>query len=1537
MNPTRLLLALLAFVFLAARPALADDPLPPELVPPCPVLRAGDVTEPAPHHDVKVFFPWTLGVDEGSLGDGDLVARGPNDYLQRAGLVSVEHLPCPFPAYPTDPSVDGAECLLLPHPEPMLVATYRFLPPGGNADAAWDEDDNGTYSVRLVEGAILTEAGLPVPAKYLGAFQVRIRPGPGEAVQPEAVRCGIGRAATEDPEPAEPAHFAWVRMEFADARVEVDWGTLTRRERSFVAEAKAVRSPLPPPGETLLDPAVETGEPELLRPGFVHRYRLGVLEPGAWRFVLRVNGIEECLEEFVVPEDPTVDDDPPEAELEAHDIDLPGDFPQRLRVTYRDRSGLDVGTIGDGDLVVYSPCVFDDVPDPVPCGWRAKRARFVGILSLSDDRREVVAAYEIDAPEGGWSMAHNGFYPVALWDDAVCDRLGNCVERQRLGGFEVRIGSGEPPVPAEAVVEVDPSDPDRVAAKVHIDFKEHWGVVEQDVRRVGSRIYLVAKAVPLPVVAIFPPPPPPQQDVFYDLGPLRGGSYGAIFVMNGHVYDVQRFEVTRDPPIPATADLRVDASDPAAVVAEVTIHFRTPHRVEQGAVMRDGHRIHLAAKAEPLPLDPLALPPEPVPVTLRYEVGPLPPGGYLALFQMNGYPYVAEDFAIDDPAPPIPAAAGIVLERGSDGGTVAVVRVKFETPHAIVDRALHRQGNRFVLEATAEPVPPDGTDPNGSGPLPVEELVTLRYPLGVLEPGDYGAAFVMNGWKYDAIAWKVPPPPGFEAEVELAVERNERGRWVATARLWFDDPHVRIKDPGEPVFDGSVISIDATAVISDTTDAPPVPFVLRYDLGELRPGGWQLKYHVNGRFEEQLDFIVETDPPVPAEAEIRIDPSVQPVQARVTVWFRDHYRVTEQGVQRLGNLILLDATAEGPLPILAPIPPPAVELDYPLGELDAGNYFAAFRINGHVYDLEEFRIGKGGFEAEVDLAVDVADEVSVHATVDFEDPYVVVTDPGVPVFDGNIIRIDATAERVVFIQEPSGDPVTHRYRLGELRPGRYELFYSINGHPEARTIFVVPPPCEVLPHVVKIAVEQGDASWFSKVVLALYPNQRVTDWGEVRREGDGFHVEITVECVDFPEPQEPEPLLGPGEIELPDGVRLAADGTAWVADVPVRLVRHDYLLGVLDPGSYAFFVHSGGATVARKAFEVPGMAPRVELQAETLTEPAGEYRFGISYFDPDGLDHESIMAAEVVVTGADGYRERARLVSYGSTDDVPSSGGFASYAVSGPGGGWDYEDNGGYRVRVDPEAIRDLHGVAIEDGRIGGFRVRILPPPPDPGVRVSVAPTAEGEWNATVEIVSGPGEQVVVDSWGPVVMNGQVFVALASAHLEPTDGPVEPLAHSYELGLLQPGAYLFVFTSSLGHHGWADFVVPGLEGDPVDRWVARAEGAPVDAEAALAGYYFALDPSREVSPRVRPEIVEDADGSRHLGLRFRRLHGAEGVRHVIEGTSDLVEWRDVSDRIDRVGREVGLDGTEEVLLCLRDELEKSELQYLRIRVLRDAD
>jgi len=1304
-----------------------------------------------------------------------------------------------------------------------------------------------------------------------------------------------------------------------------------------------------------------------------------------------VNGVVECTDAFRVPPIPPIDDEPPGAELQVRNITQPFDGPQRMVVTYKDRSGIDLSSIGDGDLVVFNPCLFLDAAiAPIPCNWEAQRARLVEVIEVSDDRRVVKALYEIDAPRGGWTHRHNGFYPVVLWEDAVCDRLGNCTERERLGGFEVAIDPNDPPVPAEAEVKVDASNPNRVKAKVHIRFKDYFLITNQAIRRDGNRIYLIATAAPYSVPAIFPPPPFPEEELSYDIGPLRDGHYAAIFVMNGHIYDAERFHVKRDtPPIPAEVDLSIDSSDPRNVVAHVKIQFRTPHRVLQGDVEHHGHRILLPAKAVPLPIlhevgdirpdglldpdRPVPVPPIPAPIHLAYRIGALQPGGYLGVFVMNDFPYAAEDFRIDDPGPPIEAEVELRVDQENRSNTVVVAKIKFVHPHIITERDIHRTGNRFILEATAVPIHTLATaDGAGFAPVPVPQVVTVEYPLGDLDPGQYGAAFVMNGWPYAHTTWTERDP--FDAEVSIDVNESASGSWIAHVKILFRNPNVHITDPGEPVFDGHIIKINAKAAILTVEptvpldpanpvapgNAPPDRTIeLRYDLGDLGPGGYWLKYFINDSFEKQHDFFVPPDPPIPADVDLVVDTSRQPVIATACIQFHDHYRIVGQEITRLGNIFILDAKAEGPLPILAPLPPPEIKLDYDLGELPRGHYFAAFRMNGHFYDVERFQVRDPDWEAEVDLSVEVGnagDDVLLKAVVDIDDPYVIVTDWGRPVIssDGQI-KVNATAERVVFIQEPSGDPMEHVYNLGALRSGHYRVSFCLNNVPEAHLRFRVPRPCESPANVSHIRIGQGDASWFSTVGVILAPNQEVTDWGVVRQSGNEFHVNVTVECVDFPSPIPlPTPIPFPSPFDpvlldpadLPAGIDLSANGDLSIGGFPVRIVTHTYILGVLNQGHYAFCVHSLGQTVACKRFVVPGMPPHVEVSTGNITNATDEHRFGITYNDPTGLDHESIRNAAIWIVSNTGYREQARLLSYASTDDVPSTAAAARYAVNGPGGSWDHPDNGKYWIVVDPTQIRDLQGNHIENGRLGCFKVRILPDPPDPGVNVSVAMNAAGEWEATVEIISEPGEQVVINNWEfSCIQFGHSIIKLADAEIESTGGPVEPLAHVYNLGILQPGYYVFVFKTNLAHCGIASFNVPGAEGDPIDNWQVRVGAATQADEADVDGdglnvvgeYFFVGDPNRPDGPRVRSEIVTGEDGRRHFALRVRHLHGAEGITRVFEGSANLTDWDDVTDRIDVVEQNINIDGTVEVLACLRDSLEDSPYQFLRIAAIRDQN
>ncbi|MFT6576464.1 MAG: hypothetical protein ACJA16_004673 [Akkermansiaceae bacterium] len=747
--------------------------------------------------------------------------------------------------------------------------------------------------------------------------------------------------------------LADVILTFDTPHVRLDWGTLTKNDTGFPAPITAHRIPVPVvPVKIITADAVADGSHLPIgilppfEPRFTHTYRLGALQAGTYILAAQVNDIFEGRKAFTIPVDPPIDTDAPTAELTTRTITEPNPDPHQFSVTYSDSSGVDVTTLGDSDLIVLSPCIHHPilVADLCPSDWKAQRARLVNIVPLDRRMMKVRAIYEVEPPSGGWRARNNGFYPVILQADEVCDQVKNCNRYQRLGGFEVAID-----------------------------------IVE--------------------------------------------------------------------PPIEARTEMRID------------------------------HR--------------------------------------------------------------------------NSSETTGIVKIRFASSYAITLQELQREGNHFLFIATALPTP------GAPGFTPGE--VTLRYPLGDLPEGDYTATFVMNGYPYARTAWEEESET-FKARVDVEVTEGDDGNWKAHARIEFENPQVRITDPGEVTVNGNVLMINATAVLSLTLDAP------------------------------------------------------------------------------------------GPS-----------EFTYDLGQLSAGSKWLKFFINDHQED---------------------------HAN------------------------------------------------------------------------FIVPAVCEPLPHLASIRTGEEEGQWFSKVALALTPDQQVLDWGTVRQSGNEFHVNLTVVCQDsgiLPVPVDPVPIN-----ELPEGFLLDPEGRPNIGGSPVRLVSHLYRLGELEGGAYKFFVHSRSQTIGCHRFLVDGAPPKVELNISPITEATAEHRFGISFSDRSGLNHDSIQDAKVWIIGPDHFREEAALRSYASTDDFPSTSGFARYSVNGPDGSWDRPDNGGYRIFIEAEKVRD------------------------------------------------------------------------------------------------------------------------------------------------------------------------DDGRSHLGLRYRRLTGAEGVTQRVQASSTLNTWDDVSESVDLVERTLDIDGTEVVTLCLRETLATTKYRYLRL-------
>jgi hypothetical protein len=87
------------------------------------------------------------------------------------------------------------------------------------------------------------------------------------------------------------------------------------------------------------------------------------------------------------------------------------------------------------------------------------------------------------------------------------------------------------------------------------------------------------------------------------------------------------------------------------------------------------------------------------------------------------------------------------------------------------------------------------------------------------------------------------------------------------------------------------------------------------------------------------------------------------------------------------------------------------------------------------------------------------------------------------------------------------------------------------------------------------------------------------------------------------------------------------------------------------------------------------------------------YDFTVTYTDDQDVNTTTIDSSDVRVQGPNGYNALATLVSVTGNEFEPR---VATYRVAAPGGTWDTADNGDYTATVQPNAVSDLVGNAVQ-------------------------------------------------------------------------------------------------------------------------------------------------------------------------------------------------------------------------------------------------
>lgn len=113
-------------------------------------------------------------------------------------------------------------------------------------------------------------------------------------------------------------------------------------------------------------------------------------------------------------------------------------------------------------------------------------------------------------------------------------------------------------------------------------------------------------------------------------------------------------------------------------------------------------------------------------------------------------------------------------------------------------------------------------------------------------------------------------------------------------------------------------------------------------------------------------------------------------------------------------------------------------------------------------------------------------------------------------------------------------------------------------------------------------------------------------------------------------------------------------------------------------------------------------APTAQLIAKTTPAAhAKGYQFTVRYSDAGGVDVASLGGDEVLVTGPNGFRQFATLVS--TTVSADGTVVNAAYAVTAPGDAWDFRDAGNYAVRVVGAHVADRSANLLPTTSLGTF------------------------------------------------------------------------------------------------------------------------------------------------------------------------------------------------------------------------------------------
>lgn len=846
----------------------------------------------------------------------------------------------------------------------------------------------------------------------------------------------------------------------------------------------------------------------------------------------------------------------------------------------------------------------------------------------------------------------------------------------------------------------------------------------------------------------------------------------------------------------------------------------------------------------------VAIPPTPQKVKLTYAIGSVAPGttGRL-IWKLNGRVYSESNFTVPVVEVPINASAAITVDPFPTA-SVARVQVLFREYAAIpVQKAPVKEGNRIILEASAERVAVMQIFP-----LPPLPVANLSFNLEPQPAGEYTAVFKLNGLILSEKAFRIADaPPPITAIVTSTLNSTSAGT-NAHVRILLPDPYYAMTAPGTPEISGNSIRINATLSRINTLVALPSPNVLEqdYSLGVLPPGTWNLVYQINTTTKLNQSFIIKniiSNEPNLVSVEAMFLPAPSggaPLEGAPAAGFW-------QGTAHL--MLMPDlAAAAGPLvkegnafkstiilqqlgrPISIDDKPRAVEVFFNLGSPPAGEYTFAVTLPGSPAQTKQtaFRVVNLPPPALPQLAsVEVRKSPDSNAWladvgIVLTGPNQMITDWGTPVRTGNRFSValgvgtpvlpvpglpggldgadgelanDPVLQGQAFVAlagdaVPGAVPfriVRHRYDLGPLDAGLYQFAATAEGKSIGSREFKIretPPPPGPIVAAIEISKSSAGA-WQSTVRLVLPTGQIVTDWGTAVKDGNQFKVSLTT---------------GPAAVTDPPGS----------ANALRSVFSHTYDLGILTEGAYSFTVYQGADQLGLRQFRVmaapppPVIQPRlafIDIKPGTASTAA---EAGIILPQP-GFSITSW--GDVVREG-----DKLKAIVQVKVDEVIPAVALPpvlqrhTYSLGSL-------EAGEYKLtlcyQTSPGSTPLVLGARA-------FKVQGSPPPPDPTPIVACLTNGLSDQGSFLDLcLAWPQPGWSVTEWGTPVREGNQFKATlitgkttpspsptgAFPSLIPADGsindamlepfreiggwPASLVRHRYLLGLLGPGEYQF--------------------------------------------------------------------------------------------------------------------------------------------------